>query len=156
MTPPRTFRPAAAVALAAGLALASGGCGKTKPTADNPPTPPAPEPGPGPGPGPGPNPNPGPGPKPPEKVDPASGVGKEAVDFLQAVRAGTAKASQLSPVFVKMVGLPAASVRHQSPPGSQVEPRKSRLGDGRHLRRLRRALRARHSEQPNSATLRLR
>src|SRR5205814_6834740 len=69
MTPPRTFRPVAALALAAGLVLAPGGCGKTKPTADNPPAPPTP--GPAPGPGPGPNPNPGPGPKPPAKVDPA-------------------------------------------------------------------------------------
>lgn len=43
----------------------------------------------------------------PEIVDLSTGVGKDAVDFLQAVRAGTAKAGQLSTGFVKLIGLPA-------------------------------------------------
>ena len=42
----------------------------------------------------------------PATVDIKSGVGKEAVDFLQAVRAGTAKADQLSAPFAKAIGLP--------------------------------------------------
>ena len=42
----------------------------------------------------------------PAKVDITSGVGKEAVDFLMAVRGGTARADQLSAVFVKAIGLP--------------------------------------------------
>jgi len=44
--------------------------------------------------------------KTPEKIDTKEGVGKDAVDFLSAVGAGTAKASQLSSGFVKLVGLP--------------------------------------------------
>src|SRR5581483_9620484 len=43
----------------------------------------------------------------PAKVDITSGVGKEAVDFLQAVKAGTAKADQLSATFTRLIGLPA-------------------------------------------------
>lgn len=43
----------------------------------------------------------------PAKVDITSGVGKEAVDFLQAVKAGTAKADQLSASFTRLIGLPA-------------------------------------------------
>jgi hypothetical protein len=43
----------------------------------------------------------------PAKVDINSGVGKEAVDFLQAVKAGMAKADQLSASFTRLIGLPA-------------------------------------------------
>jgi hypothetical protein len=43
----------------------------------------------------------------PAKVDVTAGVGKDAIDFLMAVRAGSARADQLSAAFVKAVGLPA-------------------------------------------------
>lgn len=43
----------------------------------------------------------------PAKVDITTGVGKEAVDLLQAVRMGTVKADQLSAGFTKLIGLPA-------------------------------------------------
>ena len=112
MTMPVTFRSVAALALAAGLFLALPGCGGSKPQADkgenkdkdkdkkgdpNTGTPKV---------------DPGTGspkvetPK-PEIFDLSSGVGKDAVDFLQAVKAGTAKADQLSTGFVKLIGLPA-------------------------------------------------
>lgn len=104
MTP---LRPAAALALAAGLFLALPGCGD-KPKPDNKgdkkdnkddPNRLVPDPKKGTG-------DPG-GPKPPERIDTKSGVGKDAVDFLTAVGAGTAKAGQLSGGFLKLIGLPA-------------------------------------------------
>ncbi|MBA4192202.1 MAG: hypothetical protein C0467_29885 [Planctomycetaceae bacterium] len=52
------------------------------------------------------NPNPTPEIKTPEKIDTKAGVGKDAVDFLSAVGAQAAKASQLSSGFVKLIGLP--------------------------------------------------
>lgn len=43
----------------------------------------------------------------PSRVDITTGVGKEAVDFLQAVRMGTMKTDQLSASFTRLIGLPA-------------------------------------------------
>jgi hypothetical protein len=45
--------------------------------------------------------------QPPRKVDPSTGVGKEAFEFLKGLGAGTARADQLSAGFLKMVGVPA-------------------------------------------------
>ncbi len=55
---------------------------------------------------PNPNANPTPEIRTPERIDTKAGVGKDAVDFLAAVGAGSAKASQLSTGFVKLIGLP--------------------------------------------------
>jgi hypothetical protein len=108
------FRAAAALALVAGLFLALPGCGGGKPQADkggdkdkdkdkkgepntntgdpkgDPKGTPKVDP-----------------PRKPETVDPVSGVGKDAIEFLQAVKDGTAKADKLSAAFVKLIGLPA-------------------------------------------------
>ncbi len=130
MIPPKTFRPVAALVLSVGLFLALPGCGSgDKPAADNKdkkddkkdtstptPTPnrtPAPEP-----------------PKPPEKVDFTVGVGKDAMDFLQAVRMGMAKPEQLSAGFVKAIGLPTElpSDKEKGYSASAAEGWLSRLG----------------------------
>ncbi len=105
-----TFRSVAALALAAGLFLALPGCGGEKPKDDKKgdkkddkkgdPNPGTPKVDPGTG-------NPKVEAPKPEIVDLSSGVGKDAVDFLQAVKAGTAKADKLSAGFVKLIGLPA-------------------------------------------------
>jgi hypothetical protein len=102
-----TFRPLAALALVIGLFFALPGCGGGKPASENK------------GDGKdtkGGDPNPGGGspgdpkqptiPSQPAKVDITTGVGKEAVDFLQAVVGRTATADQLSTNFKKAVGLP--------------------------------------------------
>lgn len=44
---------------------------------------------------------------PAEKIDPNVGVGKESMDFLAALGAGTVRADRLSSGFVKAIGLPA-------------------------------------------------
>jgi hypothetical protein len=108
----KNFRPVAVLALAVGLFLALPGCGGSKPSADG-------KDKKGDNPNPPPNPPPNTGtiptsashtdpnlPRPPEKINTTAGVGKDAVDFLSAVGAGTAKASQLSTGFLKGVGLP--------------------------------------------------
>lgn len=105
MTMPQRFRSLIAFTLVVGLFIALPGCGGEKVQADkkgdtkeNPKTD-APQGG-----------NSGPSKTEPVKaeiLDLSSGVGKDAVDFLQAVRAGTAKADQLSTGFVKLIGLPA-------------------------------------------------
>jgi hypothetical protein len=103
-----TFRTLAALALVIGVLFALPGCGGGKPSADNK------------GDGKdkkGGDPNPGGSsgntnsgqpvvPSQPAKVDITTGVGKEAVDFLQAVVGRTATAEQLSTNFKKSVGLP--------------------------------------------------
>src|SRR5262249_7717372 len=43
----------------------------------------------------------------PAKVDITTGIGKEAVDFLQSVAVGNAKADRLSAGFTRLIGLPA-------------------------------------------------
>lgn len=99
-----TFRPAAAIALAAGLFLALPGCGdKPKPDGkDNKdkkeqPNPLVTDPK---------KEDPNAPPKPPERIDMKSGVGKDAIDFLTALGAGSAKATQLSAGFLKLIGKP--------------------------------------------------
>ncbi len=101
----KTCRPIAAIALTLGLFLTLPGCApkpvdkgekKDKDKKDNA----------NPNPIANPNPNTTPETKTPEKIDTKAGVGKDAVDFLSAVGAGTAKASQLSAGFVKLIGLP--------------------------------------------------
>jgi hypothetical protein len=108
MTPSVTFRPLAALVLAAGVFLALPGCGSDKPQpsgkGDDKNKPGEPKPGPVPGGDPK-TPTPTPTPT-PAKVDITTGVGKEAIDFLQAVRGGTATADKLSAPFAKAVGLP--------------------------------------------------
>lgn len=107
MLTPKTCRPIAAIAMTVGLFLTLPGCApkpadkgekKDKDKKDNA--------NPNPIANPNPNPNATPETKTPEKIDTKSGVGKDAVDFLSAVGAGTAKASQLSAGFVKLIGLP--------------------------------------------------
>ena len=44
---------------------------------------------------------------PPRKIDPGSGVGKDAFEFLKSLGEGTAKADKVSGGLVKMIGLPA-------------------------------------------------
>ena len=107
MTSLKLFRAVAAVALAVGLFVALPGCGN-KPTAENkddkkelPAEPKGDTKGDNKEGG-----HPVISPQ-PAKVDITTGVGKEAVDFLQAVRAGSAKAGQLSTGFVKLIGMPA-------------------------------------------------
>lgn len=97
----RSFRPVAALALAAGLCLALPACNKKKPASDK-----AEKKDGGTTPNPVATTNPAPEVKAPERVDTKAGVGKDAVDFLTAVGAGTARAGQLSAGFVKLVGLP--------------------------------------------------
>lgn len=99
----RSLRSVAALALATGLCLALPACNKKKPGSDK-----AEKKDGGATPNPVANPTPGGAPevKAPERVDTKAGVGKDAVDFLTAVGAGTAKADQLSTGFVKLVGLP--------------------------------------------------
>ncbi|WP_439625842.1 hypothetical protein [Gemmata sp.] len=99
----RSFRPLAALALAAGLCLALPACNKKKPGTDRAEQKDKKD---GTTPNPVANTNPAPEVKAPERVDTKAGVGKDAVDFLTAVGAGTAKAGQLSSGFVKLVGLP--------------------------------------------------
>jgi hypothetical protein len=106
MTTSATFRPLAALALVFGLFLALPGCGGTKPTAENKGDGKKDDPKPGGGTPTDPNAGKSVPPPPPAKVDIATGVGKEAVDFLQSVVGGTARADQLSAAFVKAIGLP--------------------------------------------------
>ena len=104
-----TFRPLAALALVIGVLFALPGCGGGKPASDNKgdgkdkkggdPNPGGGSPG-------DPNARQSAAPAQPAKVDVNSGVGKEAVDFLQAVVGRTATADQLSTSFKKAVGLP--------------------------------------------------
>ena len=98
------FRPLAALALMIGVFLATPGCGGSKPatTGDNKDNKDVVKPGGGTPTDPGAGTNPAQ----PAKVDVTTGVGKEAVDFLQAVRGGTARADQLSTAFQKAIGLP--------------------------------------------------
>jgi hypothetical protein len=110
MTASATFRPLAAFLLAASVFLALPGCGGDKPQ----------PPGKGDDKGKKEDPKLNIGqptdpkttippvtiPAQPAKVDTTTGVGKEAVDFLMAVRAGSARADQLSAAFVKAIGLP--------------------------------------------------
>jgi len=101
-----TLRLPAALLLAAGVFLALTGCGGGKPAPDGKDKKDDPRPAVG-------TPSGDPGPKPPAgtpaqpaKLDVNSGLGKEAFDFLQAVREGKARADQLSTPFAKAVGLP--------------------------------------------------
>jgi hypothetical protein len=103
-----TFRTLAALSLAACVFLALPGCGSDKPQpsgqGDNKNKPVVPQPV---QPGDPKVPNTPNTPTPtPARVDITTGVGKDAVDFLQAVVGGTAKADQLSAAFVKAVGRP--------------------------------------------------
>lgn len=116
MLRPRMYRPVAAAALAAGLFLTLSGCGgnpkppseKTEKKADTTPnttansTNPTPPKDPSSDAGKLP-----PLPPPAAKVDPSTGVGKEATEFITALKNGSAKASQLTTRFVKAVGQPA-------------------------------------------------
>jgi hypothetical protein len=109
MTPP-TFRPVAALALAAGLVFALPGCG-SKPQADKgseKKDEPKGEPKPDPKVDPKGEPkiDPKGEPKPVDKIDLSTGVGKEATEFLKALGEGTAKADKLSAGFAKAIGLP--------------------------------------------------
>src|SRR5690349_25035100 len=102
-----TFRTLAALSLTAGVFLALPGCGgdKGQPSGKGDGKKEEPKPGPV---TPGDPKTPTPPvtiPAQPAKVDITAGVGKEAVDFLMAVRGGNAKADQLSAAFVKAVGL---------------------------------------------------
>jgi hypothetical protein len=101
------FRPAAALAVAAGLFLALPGCSGGQPPPDKKDK----DKG-GPNATGGPNgdgkTDPGPA-RPVEtaKVDFNTGVGKEAMDFLKSVTDGTVRADRLSLPFLKAIGLPA-------------------------------------------------
>jgi hypothetical protein len=103
MNIPVTFRVVAVCALVVGLFLTLPGCGGSKPQASKAEEKKADPKGDPKGDG---------GSKvepvqPPRKVDPTSGVGKDAFAFLKALGEGAAKADHLSTGFVKMVGLPA-------------------------------------------------
>jgi hypothetical protein len=135
-----TSRPVAALVLAIGLFVALPGCGG-KPPADNK----GDKKDQNPNSGSTPNTNTGTNPdakggdtnpiptKPPEKVELNSGVGKEAVDFLTALREGKAKADQLSQGFVKRLGVPIGVFDDDKKKGysaSEAETRLKRLGNG--------------------------
>jgi len=134
MTPP-TFRPVAALALAAGLALALPGCG-SKPQADKGgDKKDEPNPGPKVDPKVDPKIEPRGEPKPVDKIDLSAGVGKEATEFLKALGDGAAKADRLSAGFAKAVGLPVAlpSDKAKGYSADAAEGWLRRVGQGRGL-----------------------